>query len=454
MEKCVYPFAETDESSELYDKFATCDNDFDRMKIAYQFNPSFVKAKKNFKNDTYSEQHREKGNKKFAETKFNDALLHYNVAIRYAVVGKNLSLAYSNRSAVLFQIEEYECCLRDINMALEVGYPKELEYKLYYRACKSYKALGLKDKVKECVKKFKKSLDGIEMKGEKIEKLLKDLLAITTHKQDNYSHLFSRTPKIQIPNSKFPSLTHDVVVHYTEEQGRFIKSTKDLAIGQLVAVEKPFERVLDCDSESMISTQEALIIMDCLETAGYFHKELDLDEKSWCAGLIYRQSLIFETNAVGTYEAVFKENDSAISIKHCNTGSAVYNTLSLLNHSCSPNCCFVYYNDDVVALKTIRRVKMNDPLTIDYGTAFQDMEAEERQKKLWCQYFFNCDCEASAFGEMKQSWKFSKKNEHIILDCMNIFEKYTLWPNHDINLGQDLLRKVWSIGGKHWIAKF
>lgn len=173
MEKCVYPFAETEDSSELYDKFVKSHNDFERLKIAYQLKPSFVKAKRNFKNDSYSEKQRDEGNKKFSEGKFNDALLHYNIAIRYAIIGKNLSLAFSNRSAVLFHIKEYDYCLKDIDMAIEIGYPQELEYKLYFRACKSYKALGQKDKVKEYVKKFKKSLDNLELKRDKIEQLIK-----------------------------------------------------------------------------------------------------------------------------------------------------------------------------------------------------------------------------------------------------------------------------------------
>lgn len=120
-----------------------------------------------------------------------------------------------------------------------------------------------------------------------------------------------------------------------------------------------------------VRAHDSLLIMDCLETSGYFHKELDSNEKSWFAGLIYKQFLIFETNSISIYETVFKEDDSAISVKHCNTGYGIYNTLSLLNHSCSPNAFFVYFKDDTIALRTIRRVKTNEPLTVDYGTAFQ-----------------------------------------------------------------------------------
>lgn len=116
---------------------------------------------------------------------------------------------------------------------------------------------------------------------------------------------------------------------------------------------------------------DSLLIMDCLEASGFFHKDLDLNEKSWFASLIYKQFFILETNSINIFETIFKEDDSAISVKHCNIADGIFNTLSLLNHSCSPNAFFIYCKDDTIALRTIRRVKANDQLTVDYGTAFQ-----------------------------------------------------------------------------------
>jgi len=46
---------------------------------------------------------------------------------------KELSLSLANRSAALFSLKAYNLALDDIRLALEVGYPKELRFKLLER---------------------------------------------------------------------------------------------------------------------------------------------------------------------------------------------------------------------------------------------------------------------------------------------------------------------------------
>jgi len=46
---------------------------------------------------------------------------------------KELSLCLANRSAVLFSLKAYALALDDIKLAFEVGYPKELWFKLLER---------------------------------------------------------------------------------------------------------------------------------------------------------------------------------------------------------------------------------------------------------------------------------------------------------------------------------
>ena len=46
---------------------------------------------------------------------------------------KDLSICLANRSAVLFALKAYLLALDDIKLALEVGYPKDLKYKLLER---------------------------------------------------------------------------------------------------------------------------------------------------------------------------------------------------------------------------------------------------------------------------------------------------------------------------------
>ena len=54
---------------------------------------------------------------------------------------EELALGYANRSAVLFQMKEYELCIRDITRAFDNSYPNNLMYKLFERKARCLKAL-------------------------------------------------------------------------------------------------------------------------------------------------------------------------------------------------------------------------------------------------------------------------------------------------------------------------
>ena len=54
---------------------------------------------------------------------------------------EELALGFANRSAVLFQLKEYELCIRDITRAFDNSYPNNLMYKLFERKARCLKAL-------------------------------------------------------------------------------------------------------------------------------------------------------------------------------------------------------------------------------------------------------------------------------------------------------------------------
>ena len=58
-----------------------------------------------------------------------------------AISHEELALGYANRSAVLFQMKEYDLCIRDITRALDHKYPNNLMYKLFERKARCHKAL-------------------------------------------------------------------------------------------------------------------------------------------------------------------------------------------------------------------------------------------------------------------------------------------------------------------------
>lgn len=80
------------------------------------------------KNNHGSKLCREVGNQIFAENKWIDAMELYNRAICAAknVSSELVGIAYFNRSACFFELQMYEKCLVDINLAKEANLPQRL----------------------------------------------------------------------------------------------------------------------------------------------------------------------------------------------------------------------------------------------------------------------------------------------------------------------------------------
>uniref|UniRef100_A0A7J8BA72 [histone H3]-lysine(4) N-trimethyltransferase n=1 Tax=Rousettus aegyptiacus TaxID=9407 RepID=A0A7J8BA72_ROUAE len=70
-------------------------------------------------------------------------------------------------------------------------------------------------------------------------------------------------------------------------------------------------------------------------------------------------------------------------------GVGLYPSVSLLNHSCDPNCSIVF-NGPHLLLRAVRDIEAGEELTICYLDVL--MTSEERRKQLRDQYCFECDC--------------------------------------------------------------
>ncbi|XP_048968388.1 histone-lysine N-methyltransferase SMYD3 isoform X2 [Canis lupus baileyi] len=92
------------------------------------------------------------------------------------------------------------------------------------------------------------------------------------------------------------------------------------------------------------------------------------------------------------FEAFAKVICNAFTI--CNAemqevGVGLYPSMSLLNHSCDPNCSIVF-NGPHLLLRAVRDIEAGEELTICYLDML--MTSEERRKQLKDQYCFECDC--------------------------------------------------------------
>ncbi|NWS12841.1 SMYD3 methyltransferase, partial [Pachyramphus minor] len=70
-------------------------------------------------------------------------------------------------------------------------------------------------------------------------------------------------------------------------------------------------------------------------------------------------------------------------------GVGLYPSMSLLNHSCDPNCVIVFEGYQLL-LRSVRDIQIGEELTISYIESL--MPTSERQKQLVRQYCFECDC--------------------------------------------------------------
>lgn len=75
------------------------------------------------------------------------------------------------------------------------------------------------------------------------------------------------------------------------------------------------------------------------------------------------------------------------------TGSSVYPTMSLLNHSCWPNVFRVNHGSTAV-LYSLRRIRRGQELLDNYGQHYALTPRMQRQHALSRQYYFNCTCQA------------------------------------------------------------
>ncbi|KAK7082331.1 hypothetical protein SK128_026725 [Halocaridina rubra] len=120
--------------------------------------------------------------------------------------GKALSLGFANRSAVLFELHLYEKCMRDIDLAVQYGYPTEHRQKLDER----------KRKCQIAIKNGETNIAGVSTPLPSSS--IQDLLRYETPE-----------PKMLLrSNVKYPSLSSAVDVVHNVLKGRSLMARRDI----------------------------------------------------------------------------------------------------------------------------------------------------------------------------------------------------------------------------------
>ena len=173
-------FLKVNKKLQAYDKvlnvsFGQLRTNFDRFKLVWTlpvmqmaglFDPLFDQGiYYDAKSTAKSVEYRLEGNEAFRLKRLAEALAKYNLSIRYAEprlhtpvkekeereTDNELALAYANRSAVFFHMNEFALALSDIDRALRHGYPARLRPRLIERKLNCLFNTEQYEKLMKCV---------------------------------------------------------------------------------------------------------------------------------------------------------------------------------------------------------------------------------------------------------------------------------------------------------------
>jgi SET and MYND domain-containing protein 4 len=183
-----------------------------------------------------SDELRVEGNKFYSQRKFFESLCFYNESLCFAPKDcESAGHAFANKSAVYFEMKLFERCLSNIKMAKENKYP-ETNWKI------------LEKRQEKCIEMMK---DGCE--------------------KPSSPWVFFKLS--YPPNKNVPYIADCLQVESSEKYGRFVTANRQLKVGDIVAIEKPFCSVL-MEESTFGSEPESNIYQRC--TNCLKENELDL----------------------------------------------------------------------------------------------------------------------------------------------------------------------------------
>ncbi|XP_044004261.1 SET and MYND domain-containing protein 4-like [Aphidius gifuensis] len=188
---------------------------------------------------------REIGNKEYTTAKnknyLRKSIEEYTKSIAFAPVGSSeLSLAYANRSAVLFKARLYEDCLLDIERALKTGYPDKLKTKLFIRQSLCFKALKPSSHIESDIsmasamqwlpdlKKYNPTYDI----NKEYPKMINEL--------EEPREIIRYLPEIKNDNAIIVGGSDAIELKQTNGDNQHVVATRDIKSGEFIYISEPF----------------------------------------------------------------------------------------------------------------------------------------------------------------------------------------------------------------------
>ena len=167
---------------------------------------------------------------------------------------KELSQAYANRSAVLYNLNKPAECIKDIDKALEGFYPDHLKANLLRRKAKSLKKIGDSNADRVC-EEARLWLEKVTLDDKKKEKLENKIDRSTKDPDYKIPDVIKTKPqtfplKLEEQNENIPSASSAIDLRFNEELGRHLIANRDIRAGEVVIIEKPYASSLNSKSIS------------------------------------------------------------------------------------------------------------------------------------------------------------------------------------------------------------
>lgn len=253
---------------DLMTRFDCCTNDFERMKIVIgsaelvsQINAEIRGYKRTTKSVEAANTLRAAGNELFKSAQYRKAFDCYSQAVCHAPFPAQddygscvLALSFGNRSAALFHLKQFDHCLTDIDHALQAGVPASSLHKLLDRKGKCLLFLKRKQLAVEAFEEAKLALladHSLDAKARQdlqflTESFIAKCKSLEDEKPASKSSNFLHEPVPTLLETSTQVLCASNVIMIRDEQnrGRGLYAARDIAVGELLIVEKPYISVV------------------------------------------------------------------------------------------------------------------------------------------------------------------------------------------------------------------
>lgn len=137
----------------------------------------------------------------------------------------------------------------------------------------------------------------------------------------------------------------------------------------------------------------------------------DSSQQLITGSIVLRHLMQLQTNLISILDQDFHNltsvGHSISNIQERPIGVGIYPTISLLNHSCSPNILSIFHRNKFLA-RASKSLDCGTEINYCYGPSVTRMSKKDRQRRLQDQYFFLCGCDCC---------KSEKENESRALLC-------------------------------------